>query len=481
MSLFAPLKAPKPTSAPAQRGWVARVDALVRTGRHKEALGAVLPMLQAPPLDKDALNIAATCYWALDDTKTAYALMQVATQTWTEEAWIWSKTASMALSLGDFAAAEAGFRKSLRLNPNNVNALASLNRLSPLDRQGTHARRLRKLAISGELSARDKATAFNALGRIEERAGHHKAAFRAFSRFRAASLGTYDPAQTDRIVTDQIRLYRPIEAEARDAARFVFIVGLPRSGTTLTERILARHPDVRSIGESVALRDTMRALRSYVAKTHGQNGPWDWYDYMTPELIQSFRNRFLAAAGVTEADAGRVIVDKMPLDALDMGLAQVLLPEARFVFMLRHPLDTGLSIYCTNFHTGNGFASKQVWIAHVMRAVYRSLDDYQPKLGAALRAQSYSALVDAPEPQVRALLDHAGLSWNVNCLDPERDDRAVHTASLTQVRSGINRSGLDKWRPYRAELSPLIEGLGGWDWIDAWHARNARAARLAPD
>ena len=171
---------------------------------------------------------------------------------------------------------------------------------------------------------------------------------------------------------------------------------------------------------------------------------------------------------MAEAAPGQVVVDKMPMDCLDLGLARLILPEARFVFMARHPLDVGLSNFVTAFDRGNGFSTRLDWIAHITRLVYASLDDYGPKLGAALRVQSYRALVETPEAQIRALLDHVQLPFEAACLTPEAAGGAVKTASVLQVREKINRAGLGKWHFYEEQLAPLVEALGGPEWIDTW-------------
>ncbi len=218
----------------------------------------------------------------------------------------------------------------------------------------------------------------------------------------------------------------------------------------------------------MALTEVMLWLR----KGGEQSGAWDFLTDLTPARLKEARQLFLARAGVGEADAGRVVVDKMPMDCLDLGLARLILPEARFVFMARHPLDVGLSNFVTAFDRGNGFTTRADWMGHVTRTVYASLEDYQPKLGESLRRQSYRVLVEQPESEIRALLQHVGLDWDAACLTPEAAGGAVKTASVLQVREQINRSGLGKWRAYEAHLEPLIDALGGWAWIKEWEAQD---------
>ena len=237
-----------------------------------------------------------------------------------------------------------------------------------------------------------------------------------------------------------------------------------------------RHGDVHSIGESKALSKTLVEARRYVASKFGESGAWAWVDHLKDEHIAAFRLRFLEHVGHHNVRTDKVIVDKMPLDCLDIGFANWILPEARFVFMHRHPLDVGLSNFCTNFFETNAFAKRLDWIGQMTRAVYTSAEDYEQKLGHVFRRQSYKALVSDPNTQIRALLAHLDLPWQDACLSPEQSDLAARTASMYQVREAINLKGLNKWQSYEAQLAPLIDALGGRDWIEQWDALDQAAS-----
>lgn len=443
----------------------------IGAGQHKAALALLLPALQRGASDLRSLSLAAGCYWALDDAETAMALIRLGIEAAPENAMAWGKLGAMALYVGEREVARAAYEQSVRLNPRSASALAALNRLAPLDRGGRHVRLLREMVKDRKLPARERMLAANALGRVEEAAGNFGPAFHHFTRSNKLAAGRYDPAALERKLDDQRRLFDPAQlppvAPAKDAPRLVFITGLPRSGTTLTESILARHPQVRSVGESLALTETMLWLR----RAHGGAGAWDFLQAMTPELAAKARQVFLARIGAKPGDG--VIVDKMPMDCLDLGLVRLILPEARIVFMSRHPLDVGLSNFVTAFDRGNGFSTRLDWMGHITRIVRDSIADYVPKLGDCLRLQSYRALVERPEAQIRDLLDHAGLPWDPACLAPEAAGGAVRTASVLQVRERINTRGLDKWRAYEAQLAPLVAALGGAEQIAEWEAADA--------
>ncbi|WP_233270558.1 sulfotransferase family protein [Chachezhania sediminis] len=450
----------------------------------------LLPLLAAAPQDRMLLDLAATCYWNLDATDAGLQLMRIVADTGPKDAAAWGRLGAMCLAAGDRDGAIQAFETLLSLRPRNVPALASLNRLRPFAPDSARARTLRDLARAKKTQASDRTLALNAIGRIEAASGNHHRAFRAFRQAKALAPPPYPAAAIDAHVDGQIATFDPARwpapHRAPDSAepRLFFIVGLPRSGTTLVEAILSRHPKVRSIGEHPVLQDLLADLRRAAVRRTGTLPPdqtsWDWFRALTPDDLARHRTAFYARARIALPAPDRIVVNKLPLNLFDLGFAHCLLPEARFVFMLRHPLDTGLSCLSTHFGSPQAFSYSLDRIAHMTLAAHRSLDDYATKLGPMLRQQSYRALVEDPEPQIRALVAHAGLDWDPACLTPEDAAGAVRTASALQVREQINRRGLDTWRSHVDDLSPLVSALGGSDWLTGWEARDKQATEAGP-
>lgn len=452
----------------ADRTALDRARALLSQGRAEAALAVLLPGLGQRADDPEMLDCAAMCYWRLGDGATALALMQVVTDGWPRLVDGWTKRAAMAAASGDRALAESCLRKALTLRAHSIPALAALNRVVPFSRNGSLTRRLRAALKDRNVSPADRVMGLNALARIEARAGRHAAAFRHFAASKSAGGAQYHPAEIDRRVAAQIAQYDPAVLNgAPDGPKVIFIVGMPRSGTTLTESILTRHPEVMSAGES-------RALSQITRNIVAGGDLWGTLAELAPDSALAAQMAYLQALGLPGSAKDRVLVDKMPLNALDIGVAQWMLPQARFVFMNRHPMDIGLSCFSTNFHEGNGFSHRLDWIGHLTRAVHRSAADYHDKLGTAFRWQSYRALVEAPEREIRALLDHAGLDFHDDCLHPEQGQGLARTASMYQVREKINRKGLDTWQAYARDLASLCETLEP-DWLTQWESRDADA------
>lgn len=453
----------------------ATVDDLIAQGAYPVALQRLLPSLQAGADDPRLLDRAAQCYWALNDADTALALMRLAVDGAPDLVAGWTKLAAMAASIGDREQALAALKTALKIGPKTASMLALLNRLEPIARGSADARRLKALGQNAHAPGPERAAAFNTLGRIEAAAGKHRAAFRWFAAGNAAHGEPYRPYEVTAMVAAQILKFDParLPESAPGLPRMTFIVGMPRSGTTLAESILAQHPDIRALGEDPALSRTVMAMRRQVARFRGPRSAWDWYSELTSERLAAFRQYFLSQLPFGSSEETRMLVSKMPLDCFDIGAACALLPDARFVLMDRHPLDVGVSNFITNFHEGNAFSRRLDWIAHMMRSVCLSADDYQSKLGSIMRRQSYAALVHEPERETRALLAHIGLDWNAACLAPEAGRRIIRTASLSQVREGINKKGLGTWKPYAVNVQPLIEALGGMEAVEAWEAEDA--------
>lgn len=446
---------------------------------HGQALALLLPILKQDPENLTALDLAAVCYVKTGDGATAAKLLEIVVDRRPDLPRAWAKLAGVRATCGDKAGAAEAYEKALALAPDQLSSLVAYNHLSPFPSGSARAEQLRAVASSAESSDAHRIAAHFALGLLEDRAGRTDVAFSHYNQAHHASPSGYNAAFQDQRVEGQLAApwQDAPDIPAQGGPAMLFITGMPRSGTTLLENCLSRHSMVASIGESTALSATAMAVRRHVAQKHGDPGWWNWAGRLTADEVAQFRQFFLQKAFGGGVPQEGVVVDKMPLNCFDMGLARLLLPEARFLFISRHPLDLGLSNYFANFAAGNRFASRLETIGHMTRCVYRSVQDYQHRLGDVLRVQSYEALVNQPEEQLRAVLGHAGLPWEEACLSPQDNSRAVMTASLMQVRDAISNRSVGKWRRYEKQLEPLKAALGGQDWLETWQRWDSHAAQ----
>ena len=230
-------------------------------------------------------------------------------------------------------------------------------------------------------------------------------------------------------------------------ARPIFIVGMPRSGSTLIEQILSSHPAVQGLGESPALAETLERARAY--------------DPAQPTDFRQLADAYLAAQRARGWKPGARPVDKTLESFLHVGMIHLMFPRAVILHSVRDPVDTGLACYRQLFGHGNEtlYDLGQIGAEYVgYRAV---MDHWRAVLPGRVIDVSHEALVEDPETQIRWLVTEAcGLDWDPACLGFHRTQRPVRTASVAQVRQPIFTTSLQRWRRYERHLGPLLKALG---------------------
>jgi tetratricopeptide (TPR) repeat protein len=289
-----------------------------------------------------------------------------------------------------------------------------------------------------------------ALGKALDDLGDYAAAMRHFHKGNQlkARMVAFDRTglaqRIDRLIAQFTPDWMASNARAQGGERAVFVVGLPRSGTTLVEQILASHPDVEGAGEL-----QFWAGRSQAFERLAQ-GP-----QVSAFLDETARDHREMLAGLAP-DASRV-VDKNPFNFLSVGLIRLVLPQAVVIHCRRNPIDTCLSIHSTYFGPRPDFATGLEDLAFYHRQYARLMDHWRAALPADRFVElDYETLVTDPEPQVRRLLAACGLSWDEACLHPERTARAVRTPSRWQARQPITPSSVGRWRTYEPWIQALL-------------------------
>jgi hypothetical protein len=234
----------------------------------------------------------------------------------------------------------------------------------------------------------------------------------------------------------------------------IFVAGIPRSGTTLVEQILASHPRVHGAGELGA----MTAMEKSLAGNYRKPYPYFAADFEARDQ-RAAGLKYLALIG--ELPAGKQhIVDKMPANALFAGLIHLMLPNARMILCQRNPLDTCFSCYSTLFAGRQNFSYDLGELGRYYRAHDALMAHWRRVLPEKnFLAINYEDLVEDIEGVARRLIAFCGLGWSDNCLRFHESTRPVRTASMLQVRKPLYRSSIGRWRPFQAELKPLFEGL----------------------
>jgi hypothetical protein len=265
---------------------------------------------------------------------------------------------------------------------------------------------------------------------------------------------TYRPPHDRRLLEDTFDFVRQLyDGEWIDAARArtaiahrpIFVVGMPRSGTSLTEQILASHPEVYGAGEL----SFWKSASARVGTTSIESGA-------TPELSESLAadyGRLLA----TLAGGRGTVVDKMPGNFAHLGMIHAALPHARIIHMQRNPIDTCLSLYFQNFHVAHSYANDLDDLAHYYDQYLSLMSHWQRVLPEdSILEVPYEALVAEPEAWSRRMVEFVGLPWDDSCLEFHATHRSVRTFSRWQVRQKISARSVERWRRYAAHVGPLL-------------------------
>jgi tetratricopeptide (TPR) repeat protein len=317
---------------------------------------------------------------------------------------------------------------------------------------------------SAGLAFRDRVAAHFALARAYDMLGRYDDAFRSLTRAnrlkraRIAHEGALEREHIARLKQAFSRaLISANSTHGSPSTVPIFIVGYLRSGTTLTEQILASHPQVHGAGELRLLADILPELTI--------QGPprLEFPESMT--LVPGHRLRDLGEAYVGRisalAPAARHITDKMPRNYALLGLIRVMLPGARIIHLRRNPVDACFSCYATNFSSPHAYTSDLRELGRHYRMYLDVMDHWRAVLPAdSMLEISYETLVTDLEGQTRRILDYCGLPWDDRCLSFHETERPVRTASLSQVRRPLYRSAIGRWRHYEKHLQPLLEALG---------------------
>ena len=236
----------------------------------------------------------------------------------------------------------------------------------------------------------------------------------------------------------------------------VFIVGMWRSGTTLVEHILASHGEMHGGGE----RNELPSL--VTARDQAESRPFPaWVDGLDAASRADLGGQYRARVIDPVADSASRVTDKRPDNFRYLGLIAELLPNARIIHVRRHPLDTCLSMFTRPLSVQMPYAFDLVELGRYYRAYAELMAHWREVLPAGMLLEiDYEALVADTEAQSRRLVEHVGLDWDPACLDFHRNERAVVTASLAQVRQPIYHGSVERWRPYADHLQPLIDTLG---------------------
>lgn len=290
-----------------------------------------------------------------------------------------------------------------------------------------------------------------ALGKAYDDCGRYGDAADAYAK--ANSLGgkrspQYDRTATTKAFDDVMRRFdaRWIESVETDSPHTpLFICGMLRSGSTLTEQLLAGHPEIRPAGEL----DILPWLISRRLSPYPERAAEASREELS-ELAEAYADKVRAILGTDKR-----VTDKRPDNFVHLGLVRAMYPKAKIIHTVRNPLDTCLSIWCQQLGEYMAYATDIASIAHYHLEHDRLMKHWQMLFGENIFTLDYDELVKAPEPVMRNLVDFLGLPWDDRCLEFQGADTMVRTASVWQVREGLYESSSGRWKNY----APLVEDI----------------------
>lgn len=305
------------------------------------------------------------------------------------------------------------------------------------------------------------------LGKLYDQGGDYEAALRNYQQANESTPDLFDRAGHSRKVDRIIEAYSPAalsrvtqrtlpRSSCRDT-RPVFIVGMPRSGTSLVEQILSSHARVYGAGE----RSEIGKLADRLNKTE----MLDYVEYLEnldQQTLDRMASEYLQTV-TSQAGDGERITDKMPTNFLHLGLIAQLFPAARIIHCRRDPRDTCLSIYFQEFNLAHNYANNLGALAHFYREYERLMDHWLVVLDLPILEINYSETVFNLEDVARRMVNFLDLEWDPDCLQFHRSGRITATASYDQVRQPVYTGSIGRWKHYRKHIAPLIEEFGDQD------------------
>ena len=481
---------------PAVDAYFALGSILASQGLQSEAITCYQEALKLNPNRADIYNTLGFTLYSMGKLNEAVDCLQLAVKNKPDFPAAYDNLGRTFMLLGKIDQAVSCFQEALRLNPDYVHAascivaayemggdrqkageyLAPLIEKYPNDpavamaflRLGKHLGRSQEALDTAEkalqqknLAPLDKKQLHFSAGKLYDAMNAYD---KAFAHFRSANSVQPPPYDSVKHASDIDTLISTFSADAlcrlprasHISERPIFVLGMPRSGTSLVEQILASHPQVFGAGE---LSDISRVSARMVRILDPQSGFPRCIHKLTEDIANMMAQDYLEVLKAKSPGAARV-TDKMPHNFLYLGLIAMLFPKARVIHCMRNPLDTCLSIYFQYFSASHTYSFDLAHIGSHYHEYERLMAHWRQVLDISMLEVRYEDVVTHPDEMIRKLVDFSGLEWDPVCLRFYESKRLVSTASYDQVRQPLHPKSIDRWKHYEQFLGPLKSALG---------------------
>ncbi len=453
------------------------VVALFRQKKAAEAIPHIEALLAERPREPVYRNLLAACLAMIGDSERAIVIYEDLINDYTNQPKIWLSYGHALRAAGKRRETVAAYRTSIALAPSVGEAYWSLANLKNEPFTPDDLVAMRTQLARADITEEDRLHLDYALGRALEETGEYEASFAHYAAGAARRRAeiSYSADETSDLVARSMAFFSPALFAARagqgcpdDAP--IFVVGLPRSGSTLIEQILSSHSTVEGTMELPELAAMARRL--------GSVGDEGQADARYPAQLAALHGGDLAALGREFLDRAKTyrklnrafFIDKMPNNWAHVGLIHLILPNAKIIDARRHPMATCFSAFKQHFARGQHFSYDLTELGRYYRDYVKLMAHFDAVLPGRVHRVIYENMVADTDAETRRLLAYCGLDFEPACLRFWETDRSVRTASSEQVRTPIFQEGLDQWRHYAGWLGTLHAALGeeetsfsGWE------------------
>lgn len=445
---------------------------LMRQSRPAEALEEADRVLAIEPETFAARSLRAAILVRLVEYEQAIAAYESLLQEHPGQATLWASLGHVLRTVGRLDECVDAYRKAIEHAPQMGEAWWNLANLKTVDISDTDLASMRAQVDAPGLEVDDRIHFHFAIGKGTEDRGDYAESFRHYAegnRLRRERI-RYSADDISAHVSRSKALFDQAFFERRagggdEAADAIFVIGLPRAGSTLVEQILASHSLIEGTMELPHVMGIAKSLLDRQATPDAARYP-EVLASLTDGEFRALARSYLERIGSQRKHGAPYFVDKMPNNFMHVGLIHLMLPNARIVDVRRHPLACGWSLFRHLFASGQHFSYSLEEIGRYYRDYVELMAHFDAVLPGRVHRVVYESLVDDAESEIRGLLDYCGVPFEASCLEFHRTERAVSTPSSEQVRSPLFRTGLDHWRHFEPWLGPmkreLDDVLGHW-------------------